>query len=519
MNRSCGILMPIFSLASRYGIGCLSKEAYDFVDFLAESGQSYWQILPVGPTGFGDSPYQPFSAFAGNPYFICLETLIEEELLTREECDSRDFGADQERVDYGALYEHRFAVLRLAHGRFTEKAEKQPEDKDAVAFAAFRKREAWWLDDYALFSAIKEEQGGRAWIDWEDDKLRLHDETALKKAAKRLEEELDFIAFCQYEFDKQWHALHAYAKKKNVRIIGDLPFYVAMDSADAWAHREAFAMEKDGSPALVAGCPPDAFSATGQLWGNPVYDWKELKKNGYDWWIKRIERNYQWYDVIRIDHFHGFSDYYAIPYGAKTALEGKAQKGPGMDFFRALKARFGTLNMIAEDLGIQTPEKVKLLEDSGLPGMAVLQFGFTSWESVYVNHRHKNHLVVYTGTHDNTTAMAWIQELNDGSRDFVRRYINSENTDYGRFVWDFIREAYRSVADLCIIPLTDYLCKGREARINEPGTAEGNWQWRLTPNFLSIELAQSIHLLSETYSRLPVPPEPEDCEEKQAQTL
>ncbi|MBQ7679644.1 MAG: 4-alpha-glucanotransferase, partial [Butyrivibrio sp.] len=205
MNRSCGILMPIFSLASRYGIGCLSKEAYDFVDFLAESGQSYWQILPVGPTGFGDSPYQPFSAFAGNPYFICLETLIEEELLTREECDSRDFGTDQERVDYGALYEHRFAVLRLAHGRFTEKAEKQPEDKDAVAFAAFRKREAWWLDDYALFSAIKEEQGGRAWIDWEDDKLRLHDETALKKAAKRLEEELDFIAFCQYEFDKQWH--------------------------------------------------------------------------------------------------------------------------------------------------------------------------------------------------------------------------------------------------------------------------------------------------------------------------
>ena len=505
MERASGILMPVFSLASRYGIGCFSKEAYDFVDFLHKTETAYWQILPIGPTGYGDSPYQPLSAFAGNPYFISLEDLIEEGYLTREECDSADLGKDQERVDYGAMYENRTVLLKKAFERFSEKPDKEHEkehQKELTAFRKFKEKEAWWLDDYCLYLAIKHAEEGRAWLDWEDEDLKHRNDKALKKAAKELSEETEFTAFCQYEFDKQWRALHEYALEKNVQIIGDLPFYVAMDSSDAWSHPEVFATDKDGSPTMVAGCPPDAFSATGQLWGNPLYDWAALKKDGYSWWVKRIERNYEWFDVIRFDHFHGFAEYYGIPVDEDNAVNGKHFKGPGMDLFRILKEKFPEHAMIAEDLGIQTPENVKLLKDTGIPGMAVLQFGFTSWESSYVNHRHTKNLVVYTGTHDNTTAMAWIQEINDGERAFVRKYINSENTDYGRFVWDFIREAYRSVADLCVIPLTDFLCKGKEARINSPGVADGNWQWRLIPNFLSDDLARSIRDLNETYSRL-----------------
>lgn len=494
--RESGILFPIFSIPSKFGIGSFSKEAYEFVDFLNRSGQGYWQILPMGPTGYGDSPYQPFSAFAGNPYFISLETLIEEGLLKWEEVNGVNFGSDEERVDYGALYENRAKVLKIAFERFKEKAEEEKE------YAEFKKKEAYWLDDFALFTAIKADQGGISWLDWEKD-LKMRKPEAIKEVKKKLADELDFIAFRQYEFGKQWKKLRKYAKEKNVKIIGDLPFYVSLDSADAWAHPEVFQMDKDLVPTVVAGCPPDAFSRTGQLWGNPIYDWKALKKNGYDWWVQRIKRNYDFYDVIRIDHFHGFCDYYAVPYEDKTAEKGTFHKGPGMDLFRVLEANMKDLRIIAEDLGNVTEENQKLLEDTGFPGMKVLQYGFTSWDSCYVNHRHCNNCVVYTGTHDNTPTMAWIQEINDGERNFVRRYINSPNTDYGGFVWDFIREAYRSVADLCIVPLQDYLCKGKEARLNTPGTADGNWQWRLKPNFLSGDLERSIRELAETYSRIP----------------
>lgn len=503
--RESGMLFPVFSLPSKFGIGCFSREAFSFVDFLEQSGQGFWQILPVGPTGFGNSPYQPFSAFAGNPYFISPELLIEEGLLTWDEAGGVNFGSDEQQVDYGALYENRIPLLKKAYERFLEKGEEKE------AYEKFLKKEEFWLKDYALFRALKDENEGASWLTWEDA-LRKREKEALEEAEKRLKDEIEYVYFEQYEFDKQWTKLRKYANEKNVKIIGDLPFYVSMDSADAWSCPEVFQMDKDLVPTVVAGCPPDAFSATGQLWGNPIYDWEGMQKNDYEWWVKRIRRNYEFYDVIRIDHFHGFCDYYAVPYGDETAQNGTLKEGPGMKLFDVLKKEVKELKeiseeegfkIIAEDLGNNTPENEKLLKDTGFPGMKVLQYGFTSWDSYYVNHRHTKNSVVYTGTHDNTPSRAWFEEINDGQRDFARRYINSMNSDTGQFVWDFIREAYRSVADLCIIPLQDYLCEGREARINTPGAPDGNWQWRLRPNYLSNELAQSIRGLTELYSRIP----------------
>ena len=351
--RESGILFPVFSLPSKFGIGSFSREAYEFVDFLYRSGQGFWQILPIGPTGFGDSPYQPFSAFAGNPYFISPEKLIEDGLLTWDEAGSFDFGRDPERVDYGALYNGRYDLLKKAFARFEEKLAADAEEKKA--YQAFLRKEAYWLTDYALFTALKKEAEGRSWLDW-DAPLKTREEKALTAAKKRLQEEIDFVSFEQYMFDRQWRRLRCYANEKNVKIIGDLPFYVSLDSADAWAHPEVFCMDKDLTPKVVAGCPPDAFSRTGQLWGNPIYDWKALKKNGYDWWVKRIARNYEFYDVIRIDHFHGFCEYYAIPYGDETAEGGRQEKGPGMDLFNTLKKELGELSIIAEDLGNNTEE-------------------------------------------------------------------------------------------------------------------------------------------------------------------
>ncbi|MEE0955297.1 MAG: 4-alpha-glucanotransferase [Eubacterium sp.] len=579
--RESGILFPVFSLPSKFGIGSFSREAYEFVDFLEKSGQGYWQILPLGPTGFGNSPYQPVSAFAGNPYFIDPEKLIQEGMLTWDECNSRDFGHDQERVDYGAMYRNRTPLLKIAFERFAGKLEINGELKEK--FEVFVEKEAYWLEDYALYMTIKDLQEGKAWFDWPEE-LKSRQASELKKTEKENYRSILYYYFIQYEFEQQWSNLHKYAQERKIKIIGDIPFYLSMDSVDVWAHPEAFRMDADLKPTMVAGTPPDAFSPTGQRWGNPLYDWKAMKKNGYAWWIQRLRRNYELFDVIRFDHFHGFSSYYAVPAEDETAENGTIEKGPGLDFFKtvekvllpeqnekrkaaylaeakrtgksvdlslfendgedkkqtvssdrknyseedtdsetALAAEAGEkvssaegtlidrtapwelkhLRMIAEDLGTVTHENEKLLEDTEIPGMNVLQYAFTSWNSKYLTHRHLKNSVVYTGTHDNTTSRAWIEEIPDGSRDFVRRYINSENTDYGRFVWDFIREAYHSTADLCIIPLQDYLVKGREARINEPGTMDGNWEWRLIPNFLSDDLARSIRRLAETYSRLP----------------
>ena len=506
--RGCGILLPVLSLPSRYGIGCFSKEALEFIDFLKASGQGYWQILPIGPTGFGDSPYQPLSAFAGNPYFISPEELIQDGLLEAREADTVDFGSDPESVDYGALYNERHKLLRLAYRRFLDRGLDRSGD-----YLTFCETAKSWLDDYCLFTVLKEMHQGAGWLGWELP-YRSRDPKALEEVTLSQAEAIGFIKFEQFLFDKQWKKIRNYAARQGIRIIGDIPFYVSMDSTDAWAHPEAFCMTKDYEPELVAGCPPDAFSATGQLWGNPVYNWAALKRDHYRWWVDRIQRSYELYDVIRIDHFHGFAEYYAIPYGDATAEHGTAMKGPGMDFFNLLKASIpelmapedgseAPLRMIAEDLGTVTAENQKLLADTGFPGMKILQYAFTSWNSIYIPYQHERNYVVYPGTHDNPTVRQWLEEINDGTRDFVRRYINSMNTDYGALTWDFIREAYRSVADLCIIPLQDYLVYGAEARMNCPGTQGSNWKWRLKPHFLSKELASSICGLSALYGRKP----------------
>ncbi|MDO4621592.1 MAG: 4-alpha-glucanotransferase [Eubacteriales bacterium] len=498
--RECGILFPVFSLPSRFGIGCFSKEAYEFVDFLKESGQRYWQVLPLGPTGYGDSPYQPLSAFAGNPYFIDLDTLIREGLLKEEEAASAFFGNDQEKVDYGAMYENRKAVLHKAFVRFKESAEEETEYK------AFIKKNKYWLEDYALFRAMKHRHQQKSWLEW-DEEFRLGDERVMACVAEEESDLIEFYYFMQYEFRKQWDALHEYAAEKGIKIIGDIPFYMSMDSADAWAHPEVFRFDKEMKPESVAGCPPDAFSPVGQLWGNPLYNWAKEKRSGYAWWTQRLAYNLELFDVLRFDHFHGFAEYYEIPYGDENALNGTMKEGPGIAFFRSVRKKLGDFPAIAEDLGVVTPLNSKLLEDSGFPGMNVLQFAFDGSESSwYLPYRHKTNSVVYTGTHDNTTARAWIEGCNDHDRDYVRRYINSVNTDYGAFVWDLIREAYRSTADTCIIPLQDFLVKGEEARINTPGTQGANWCWRLQPNFLSGDLARSIYGLAKLYGRLPKEP-------------
>ena len=506
--RASGILYPISSLPSKYGIGCFSKEAYEFVDFLVDAGQSYWQVLPFGPTGYGDSPYQSFSTFAGNPYFVSLEDLIEEGLLTAEECEELYWGTNPEYCDYGALYESRFKALKMAYDRFAKKEEENEE------FKTFITENADWLEDYCIFMALKEKHEGKPWSEW-DTPYRNRDKKAMDVLGEVISETVDFYRFQQFKFMQQWAKLKAYANKKGIKIIGDIPFYVAADSSDAWSHSEMFQFDEENVPVCVAGCPPDAFSATGQLWGNPLYDWKYMKKRGYDWWIRRIERCYEFYDVIRIDHFRGFDEYYAVPYGNETAENGTWMKGPGADLFKAVKEKLDEAPIIAEDLGYITESVHKLLAKLGYPGMKVLQFAFDGSESSsYLPHFHQNNCVVYTGTHDNETTRGWIESINDHDRDFVRRYINSIYTDYGQFTWDFIREAFRSVADLCVVPIQDFLVKGNEARMNHPGVSTDNWQWRVTPHLLSPELAASIRAMTQLYGRLAPAPvlEPEDNE-------
>jgi 4-alpha-glucanotransferase len=514
MKRESGILYPISSLPGNYGIGGFSMEAYEFVDFLYAAGQRYWQILPFGPTGFGDSPYQSFSTFAGNPYFISLDNLIEDGLLTREEADSFDWGSNPEQVDYGALYNGRFKVLKMAHDRF-----KETEDKNRD-YREFLKKNHDWLEDYCLFMALKLENGGKPWSEW-GFLYRMRDRTAIDVLDAVIRETVDFFRFQQYEFMSQWTRLKGYANAHGIQIIGDIPFYVAFDSADTWSHPELFRFDEDLKPVSVAGCPPDAFSTTGQLWGNPVYNWAYNKKTHYKWWISRIARCYDLYDVLRIDHFRGFDEYYAVPAEDETAENGKWEPGPGMDLFTAVKEQLGDVRIIAEDLGYITPTVRQLLAETGFPGMKVLQFAFDGSEnSSYLPYKHIQNSIVYTGTHDNETTRGWIESINDHDRDYVRRYIHSENTDYGTFTWDFIREAFRSVADICIVPIQDYLVKGNEARMNCPSVGQGNWQWRVLPHFLSEDLARSIFELTRLYGRLPKedPQLPEESEEQETET-
>ena len=492
--RKSGILLPVSSLPSAYGIGCFSREAYEFIDKLKTAGQSYWQILPLGPTSYGDSPYQSFSSFAGNPYFISLDGLVEEGYLTREDCTSCDFGDNEEYVDYEKLYKNRFLLLRKAY--------ENSHIQDKEEFQAFVRENKDWLDNYALYMAVKAHFDNTCWVEWDED-IKLRKPEALKKYQKEFADEIGFYQFQQYLFAKQWKALKAYANQNGIKIIGDIPIYVAFDSSDAWANPELFQFDENCNPIAVAGCPPDGFSATGQLWGNPLYRWEYHKETGYAWWLNRLKATFEKYDVLRIDHFRGFDEYYAIPYGEPTAENGKWEPGPGYDLFKTMKEVLGKKEIIAEDLGFLTPSVLKLVKKTGYPGMKVLQFAFDSREeSDYLPHNYTKNCVVYTGTHDNDTTEGWFTALSARDRRFCRRYLDMKGRGRGRIHTALIRTALASVADTAIIPMQDYLGLDSRARINTPSTLGNNWKWRMKADAFTGELAEEIRKITKLYGRL-----------------
>lgn len=492
--RKSGILLPVSSLPSAYGIGCFSREAYEFIDKLKTAGQSYWQILPLGPTSYGDSPYQSFSSFAGNPYFISLDDLVEEGYLTREDCTSCDFGDNEEYVDYEKLYKNRFLLLRKAY--------ENSHIQDKEEFQAFVRENKDWLDNYALYMAVKAHFDNTCWVEWDED-IKLRKPEALKKYQKEFADEIGFYQFQQYLFAKQWKALKAYANQNGIKIIGDIPIYVAFDSSDAWANPELFQFDENCNPIAVAGCPPDGFSATGQLWGNPLYRWEYHKETGYAWWLNRLKATFEKYDVLRIDHFRGFDEYYAIPYGEPTAENGKWEPGPGYDLFKTMKEVLGKKEIIAEDLGFLTPSVLKLVKKTGYPGMKVLQFAFDSREeSDYLPHNYTKNCVVYTGTHDNDTTEGWFKALSARDRRFCRRYLDMKGRGRGRIHTVLIRTALASVADTAIIPMQDYLGLDSRARINTPSTLGNNWKWRMKADAFTGELAEEIRKITKLYGRL-----------------
>lgn len=491
--RTCGILLPVSSLPSPYGIGCFSREAYEFVDRLTEAGQTYWQLLPLGPTGYGDSPYQPFSAFAGNPYFIDLDTLAEEGLLKKEEYAGLDYGQDETQADYAKLYIQRYKVLRKAFAR-------AQLDRDP-GFRSFCREQAFWLEDYSLYMAVKNQFDGKSWDEWEED-IRLRQPEAVRSYQELCAEEIRFHCFLQYKFMEQWTKLKSYANSRGIRIIGDIPIYVAFDSSDSWASPELFQFDDSRRPVNVAGCPPDAFSADGQLWGNPLYDWDYHEKTEYAWWIRRMEHCFHLYDVVRVDHFRGFDEYYAIPYGARTAANGRWQPGPGMRLFEALKRQLGEAAIIAEDLGYLTESVMKLVRDSGYPGMKVMEFAFDSREAGdYMPYNYTANSVVYTGTHDNQTLAAWYDELSESDRALAQDYLMLEGRSRAEMVWAFIRLTLASVAGTAVIPMQDYLGLGEEARMNQPSTMGKNWRWRMRKDAFTRELAKKIARMAEVYGR------------------
>ena len=501
--RASGILLPISSIPSNYGIGCFSKEAYTFVDQLKEAGQKYWQILPLGPTGYGDSPYQSFSTFAGNPYFIDLEDFIHRDLLTVSECEKCDWGGSSSYVDYEKIYNSRFALLKKACDRFYKQDTRDGELKLLrEEMEVFEKEQGFWLEDYCLYMAIKNSLDGIAWNEWPED-LKTRKSEAMIKAKEELKEDISFYAFQQFWFYRQWNRLKKYANDRDIQIIGDLPIYVAFDGADAWANPDLFQFDENAVPKAVAGCPPDAFSATGQLWGNPLYNWKYHKNTGYAWWTQRMSHCMKLYDKVRIDHFRGFDEYWAVPYGDTTAENGQWEKGPGIELFQILEKKISNLDVIAEDLGFLTDTVIQLLADSGYPGMKVLQFAFDdNGKSVYLPFRYEKNCVVYTGTHDNETTKGWLEGLSEDVKAFVEQYTDCAGKETDACVWGLIRAAQSSVADLCVVPLQDYLCLGNEARMNAPSTVGDNWKWRLTRNQFDEKTIKKIHSMTGLFGRI-----------------
>ena len=494
MKRSSGILMAVSSLPSPYGIGTLGKAAYDFADFLKDAGQSYWQMLPLGPTSYGDSPYQSFSAYAGNPYFIDPDMLAADGLLTAAECAAPDWGSDPRHVDYGKIYESRFTLLRKAYQRGWE--------RDAEAVAAFAQDNARWLPDYALYMACKRHFGMKSWTEWPDDDLRLRkNEAVLDKYRTLLREDMQFFTYLQFLFFRQWTALRDYVHQQGIRIIGDLPIYVAMDSADVWAEPQFFQLDDDLVPKAVAGVPPDYFTADGQLWGNPLYDWKGNKQGVFDFWKRRIQWCAAIYDAVRIDHFRAFHSYWSVPTGAENAREGHWEDGPGTELLHALQKSAPQLELIAEDLGDLGPEALQFVRTCGIPGMKVMVFAFDPvGESAYLPHNCQRDSVIYTGTHDTPTFLQWLRETDPDSRLFASRYLRLRQ-DEG-LGWGVISGAWAAPSRLAIAPLQDVLGLGSDARMNTPGTmGSQNWSWRVRQEAFNPYVSGKLREITRTYRR------------------
>lgn len=489
--RCSGILMHITSLPGPYGVGTMGKQAFEFVDFLYEAGQSCWQILPLNPTGYGDSPYQSYSAFAGNHYLIDLEKLVEEGLLLEEELRDIEWCRKDTKVDYGLLYNNRLSVLRKAF-------ERHGETED---FARFRAQNDSWLPEYVAYMGLKDKFRGEPWYRWPEEAKR-YSPDAISLAWDYLGYEgIQFYCFVQYLFFRQWNALREYAHKKNIRIIGDVPIYVPYDSVEVWSNPELFRLDEKLDPVDVAGCPPDGFSADGQLWGNPLYRWDRMAEDGYSWWIRRLSAAAELYDIVRMDHFRGFEAFWAVPYGDSTAKNGRWIKGPAMDFVNAVKNALPDLELIAEDLGFLTQEVLDLRDESGWPGMKVLEFAFDSREpSDYLPHTYTRNTVVYTGTHDNMTMRQWFDTAPPEAVEYAAQYMNLGEAE--GLVWGTIRTAFSSVSDLCIIQMPDLLDLGAEARMNFPGTlSDCNWTWRAKDGIINETLAKRILKLTKLYGR------------------
>jgi len=493
--RKSGVLMHITSLPSEYGVGTMGKAAYDFLDFLHDAGQSYWQILPVAPTGYGDSPYQTTSTFAGNPYFIDLDMLEEEGLLSKKDYADKNWGDNPELADYGKLYEQRTDVLGIAADNFL----KNPTGK----YAEFKEKNSCWLDDYALFTAIKKERGQRPWNEW-PEALKVREKDALSKFEKEHATEVERNKVIQYFFADQWKKLHEYANQKEIQIIGDVPIYCAYDSVECWAHPELFLLDENLSLKEVAGCPPDAFAEGGQRWGNPLYDWDYHGKTKYEWWIGRIFYLCRLYDVLRIDHFRGFDSYYAIPAEREDARVGEWREGPGIKLFRALENRYGKQKIIAEDLGFLTDSVRKLLKDSGFPGMKILQFGFDIREgshSDYLPHRYVEKCIAYTGTHDNDTINGWIEDADDNIRQCACEYLNIDDIKAANIA--AMKALWASPAGIAIVQAQDLLGLGSASRMNIPAIPDGNWRWRAKSGAFTEDMAKQLNRLMLLYERRP----------------
>ena len=515
MERYAGVLLSVTSLPSEYGIGCFDRKAYEFVDWLEKAGQRYWQILPLGPVshkGAFDSPYQSYSAFAGNPNFISLEALIEEGVLTKKECDALDFGKDPAHVDYEKIFENREALLYKAYQR--SRISENP------GYQEFIRSNSWWLDDYALFMAVKDFFKGQAWYEWPQD-IRMHWNNALDYYRKTLYFQVEFQKYLQYQFHTQWHALKQYANDRHIEIVGDIPIYVSLDGSDVWAHPEFFQLDENNRQTRVAGCPPDGFTPDGQLWGNPLYRWDYHEKTGYQWWVTRLWHSFTLYDVVRIDHFRGFDEYFSIPAQDKTARNGRWEQGPGMKLFDAIRANLGDRKIIAEDLGFMTDTVRKLVKDSGFPNMKVLEFGFDpnddSGSNDYLPHNYHHNCVVYTGTHDNSTVTGWFKALSREEKALVRSYLADEKTPLKDLHWSLVSLVMASVADTCIIPVQDYLGLDDSARMNTPGTVGVNWGWRLKPGQMTEDLAEQLLAVTKRYGRMNRENRPKPAEEPEAE--